>query len=80
MTKGEFTKELSDVLIHGLLTAPESQLSPELKAESEEFFSVERTLNQSYEFFDYISKQPVTEASNFMKSLCAVSEFYERPK
>jgi len=61
------------------ITAPESQLSPRLKKESAIFFSISRTPTQTYDYIQRISEQPITEASPFVKSLCAMERFYHRP-
>lgn len=77
--KPEFKQDLVKMLALTLITAPDSQLSPRLKNESNVFFSTPRTPAEAYNHFSYISRQPINEASPFVKSLCAVDRFYQRP-
>ena len=75
----ELNPSIIEVIIIALITAPESQLSPRLKKESAIFFSISRTPTQTYDYIQRISEQPITEASPFVKSLCAMERFYHRP-
>ena len=61
-------KELSD--------APDSQLSSNLRNKCSEFLRTERSESELSDFLDYISQQPLTEASQFVKTLCDVNRFY----
>jgi len=78
-TKPEFKPNLVQMLALVLITAPDSQLSLGLKNESNCFFSSPRTPREAYDFFNNISSQSVSEASQFVKSLCDVGRFYQRP-
>lgn len=77
--KQEFTKEYKEVILEALVTAPCSQLSARLKQESIDLRSSVHTLQQTYDFCNYISKQPEIDAGPFVRTLCDVAKYYQRP-
>jgi len=79
-TKKEFTKDFAEIVLEALVTAPRSQLAPKLKQEAIDFKGRIHTLQQSYDFCNYIYKQPEPDASSFVKVLCNVTKYYIRPE
>ena len=51
----------------------------DLKQESVNFKNRMYALQQTYDFCNYISKQPETDASCFVRALCDVTKYYQRP-
>ena len=60
--------------------APDTQLSPSIKREVNDFISGEYTPQEKYDFIVNISKRSEEDVSKFMISLCALDEFYLRPQ
>ena len=77
--KPGFTTEIGEVILETLAAAPASQLSAKLKQESVNFKNRMYALQQTYDFCNYISKQPETDASCFVRALCDVTKYYQRP-
>ena len=77
--KPEFTTEIGEVILEALAAAPASQFSAKLKQESVNFKNRMYALQQTYDFCNYISKQPETDASCFVRALCDVTKYYQRP-
>ena len=70
---------LYDMIIRELRTAPESQISENLRNECTVFYSTNKTEAEKYDFLSGISKYPLTEISSFVRELCAVDKHYKRP-
>lgn len=68
-------KELIDIIWNeALLTAPESQLDPNIKEELQNF---NRSYEDKYKKIIEISKLPLTQVSPFIKKLTELDKYYK---
>ena len=72
------TYDLYYNIIKEVSNAPDSQLSNNLRNKCSEFIMIERSELELYDFLNFISQQPLTEASRFVKTLCDVTKYYFR--
>ena len=80
MKKERFSSNLAEIIKEALLSAPNSQISPELRREVQDFFLEERDLYSVYDYFSSISDKPDNEASSFVRTLCNVKKYYLPPR
>ena len=78
MSKIAFTHDIAKALFEGLLEAPESQISMEVRARVAEVYERPLSLCEQYDFLDDISRLPETEVSRFVRALCTLEPFYVR--
>ena len=79
--KKYITKTLLATIFEGLLNAPSNQLSPRLRKETWYFWrqAPALPLEDVFDFLVILSRIADQEASEFVKNLCAIDLYYERP-
>ena len=80
MGKSIFCRKTFETIVERMAIAPDSQLSEKLRNECRSFEPQNKTSSEIYDFLVYLSKQPETEASRFVKATCDVSRYYKRPE
>lgn len=82
MDKPVFHRDLGILIITQLFEAPDSQVSPVVRAQLRTMMGHIPTC-EDVDLFDFcvqLSKLPLTEASSFVKVLCDLERFYTRPQ
>jgi hypothetical protein len=74
-----FTKELGDIILDVLCSAPESQLSSELVKQSQDFKETSPSVQDIYNYLIEIAELPEEKCSRFITRLCNISPYYEKP-
>lgn len=77
----ELDEALLSALFMSLITAPEGQLSPRLRGEVEAFWGQDPkpSLVEQYDFMIVLSRTSCHESSAFIKHMCALDRYYDRP-
>lgn len=73
-----FTKEVADVIMEALTSAPESQMEARLKEKATAFQTSGMSLAKTYDFINEMSKE--NHISPFISSLCFLEPHYIRPE
>jgi len=75
----ETTPELLDKFFDNLLKAPEGQMSARLRDQTRTFLEGDPTLQERYDYLVELAITSCCETSSFVKVLCDLRPFYERP-
>ena|SRR3989344_3924527 len=76
----QFSAKLKKILKSGFSKIKNSEICFfDLKQESVNFKNRMYTPQQLYDFCNYISKQPEFEVRSFVRTLCDVTKYYQRP-
>ena len=70
------SEDLINLIFRELITAPDSDISEEVR---ELLMKFRGGLVEKYDLLVRISKFDTTQVSDFVKSLCALDEYYFRP-
>lgn len=74
-----FTKELAKVILTGLSTAPNTQVSEQLRRNISVFRQADTTLKQQWDFILSIHNRDRGTISDFVKELCNLEPYYKPP-
>jgi hypothetical protein len=68
-------------IFNGLVDAPESQMSARLVQQTKEFWERDPkpTDQEQFDFLVILSRTSCCETSSFIKTLCGLDRFYQRP-
>lgn len=72
-----FRKEIANVILTGLSTAPDSQITEQLRRNISVFRQADTTLKEQWDFILSIHSRGTT--SDFVKELCNLEPYYKPP-
>ncbi len=75
--KADFNKEMYYAMLDLWRCAPEHEMTPRIRNKVVDFFSVDHSSKECYEFCDDIANNSTGEISNFVKVLFDVRKVYK---
>jgi hypothetical protein len=74
----KYNPELLSDLFLMLKSAPDGQMSKEVKKEVASFDFISKGDSERYDFLIYLSKKSLNEVSSFVIELCSLDKYYLR--